>query len=170
LAFLRNHLLRALTRLPAVLAAGQKLIWVPVAHYRAGFLAADAHSAVGWQLPQPWVTDCTGEKLRLDEALGGGWTILHIGAAPVGADQWEGLGARSLAVTDQGPAAGAIRDDDGALTRWFRSKKAAAVVVRPDGFIYAAAAAGRPLPAPPAGFTELSAPIPTAPINPGVTT
>jgi 3-(3-hydroxy-phenyl)propionate hydroxylase len=159
LAFLRNHLLRALTRLPGVLAAAQKLIWVPDARYRAGFLAADAQPAVGWQLPQPWVTECTGEKLRLDDALGGGWVILHFGAPSVGADQWERLGTRSLAVTRREPAAGAIRDDDGALTRWLRGKKAAAVVVRPDGFVYAAAAAGHPLPAPPAGSTEMSAPI-----------
>jgi 3-(3-hydroxy-phenyl)propionate hydroxylase len=158
LAFLRNHLLRALTRLPGVLAVGQKLIWIPKARYPAGFFAADAHAALGWQLPQPRVTDASGERLRLDDVIGGRWTVLHFGAAPAGADQWERLGALSVAVTGRGcqPPAGAVCDDDGALSRWLRGKKAAAVVLRPDGFIYAAAAAGRPLPAPPAGFTALS--------------
>jgi 3-(3-hydroxy-phenyl)propionate hydroxylase len=165
LAFLRNHLLRTLTRLPGVLAAGQKLIWVPDAHYRDGFSAADAHPAVGWQLPQPWVTNGVGGKLRLDDALGAGWAVVHFGAPPVGADQWQRLGARSLAVTARQPAAGAIRDDDGTLTRWLRGKKAAAVVVRPDGFVFAAAASGRPLPGPPRGCIDLTPPIQTPSIG-----
>jgi 3-(3-hydroxy-phenyl)propionate hydroxylase len=168
LAFMRNHLLRALTRLPGVLAAGQKLIWIPAAHYAAGFFAADAHAAVGWQLPQPWVTDATGEKLRLDDVIGGRWAVLYFGPAPVGADQWKRLGAHWLAVTGRERAAGGIRDEDGTLTRWLRSKKAAAVVVRPDGFIYAAAASGRALPPPPAGFTELSPSVPATAIRNGV--
>jgi 3-(3-hydroxy-phenyl)propionate hydroxylase len=85
-----------------------------------------------------------------------------VGAAPAGADAWARLGANSLAITGPAsrPARNAVRDDDGTLLRWLRGKKAAAVVVRPDGFIYAAAAAGCPLPAPPAGFTELSLPAP----------
>jgi 3-(3-hydroxy-phenyl)propionate hydroxylase len=168
LAFMRNHLLRALTRLPGVLAAGQKLIWIPDARYPAGFFASDAHAAVGWQPPQPWVTDASGEKLRLDDVIGGHWAVLYFGPAPVGMERWERLGAVSLAVTDHGPAAGAVCDDDGTLTRWLRSKKAAAVIVRPDGFIYAAAVSGRALPAPPGGFTELSPPVPATPIRNGV--
>jgi 3-(3-hydroxy-phenyl)propionate hydroxylase len=165
---LRNHLLRALTRIPGALRAGEKLIWIPDAHYRAGFLADATRPAVGWQLPQPWVTDATGATLRLDDVLGGGWAVVHFGTKPTGADRWERLGAVSLAVTGREPAAGAIRDDDGTLTRWLRRKKAASVVVRPDGFVYAAAASGCPLPAPPAGLKELSEPIPAAPIRTGV--
>jgi 3-(3-hydroxy-phenyl)propionate hydroxylase len=164
-ASMRNHVLRALTRIPGALRAGEKLIWIPDAHYRAGFLADGTQAAVGWQLPQPWITDATGAKLRLDDVLGGGWAVLHFGAAPAGADWWERLGAVSLAVTDRGPGAGAIRDDDGTLTRWLRRKKAAAVAVRPDGFVYAAAASGCSLPAPPAGLKELSEPISAAPIR-----
>jgi 3-(3-hydroxy-phenyl)propionate hydroxylase len=119
---------------------------------------------VGWQLPQPWVIDAEGAKLRLDDVLGGGWTVLHFGTKPTGADRWERLGAVSLAVTGREPASGAIRDD-GTLTRWLRRKKAVAVVVRPDGFVFGAAASGCPLPAPPAGLTELSAPVAAAPIG-----
>jgi 3-(3-hydroxy-phenyl)propionate hydroxylase len=168
LAFLRNHLLRALTRVPGALAGGQRLIWIPDARYRAGFLAAEAHAAVGRQLPQPWVTDAAGKKRRLDDALGGGWAVLHLGAAPDEADRWKRLGARSLTVTTRGRAADAIRDDEGTLTRWLEGKKATAVVVRPDGFVFAAAASGRPLPAPPAGLIELSPPVPATPIRAGV--
>jgi 3-(3-hydroxy-phenyl)propionate hydroxylase len=165
LVWLRNHLLRALMRLPAALAAGQNLIWIPPAHYRDGCFASGSHAAVGWQLPQPWVTDAAGNRERLDDVLGGGWAVLHVGAAPVGADRWERLGAVSLAVIFGTPGMGAIRDDDGALTRWLRSKKAAAVVVRPDGFVFAAAAAGGSLPAPPQGLVDLAPPIPATPIG-----
>lgn len=142
LAWLRNHLLRNLTRLPGVLEIAEKLIWIPDARYPVGFFAADAHAAVGWQLPQPWVTNSDGEKVRLDDVIGGRWAVIHLGEVPPGAELWEKLGALTLSVSDLG-------DDDGALTRWLRAKKAAAVVLRPDGFVYAAASAGGPLPAPP---------------------
>jgi 3-(3-hydroxy-phenyl)propionate hydroxylase len=36
------------------------------------------------------------------------------------------------------------------LVGWLQRKKAAAVLLRPDGFIYAATESGEPLPAPPA--------------------
>jgi 3-(3-hydroxy-phenyl)propionate hydroxylase len=156
LVLLRNHVLRALTRLPGVLAGGQKLIWIPEARYPAGFFAANAAAAVGWQLPQPWVTDAAGQRLRLDDVIGRRWAVMYFGPAPAGTEHWERLGALSLSVTSHGPAASTVCDDDGALIRWLRGKQAAAVVLRPDGFIYAAAAPGRPLPAPPAGFTGLS--------------
>ncbi|OBB98140.1 bifunctional 3-(3-hydroxy-phenyl)propionate/3-hydroxycinnamic acid hydroxylase [Mycobacterium sp. 852002-30065_SCH5024008] len=165
LAFLRNHLLRALTRLPGVLKAGQGLIWIPPAHYPDGCFTTEAHAAVGWQLPQPWVTDATGKRLRADDVLGGGWAVLHLGAAPPGADRWARLGARALAIQAGAPQAGAIRDDHGTLTRWLRSKKAAAVVLRPDGFVFAAAGEGRPLPAPPKDFTDLTSSLPATPIG-----
>ncbi len=152
LTWLRNHALRPLTRLPGVLRIAEKLIWIPDARYREGFLAGDAQPAVGWQPPQPWVTDATGQQARLDDTIGRHWAVLHLGAPPTGADEWKRLGALCLAVNER-PGAGAIRDDDGTLTRWLRDKKAAAIVLRPDGFVYAAAPAGGPLPAPPTGLS-----------------
>jgi 3-(3-hydroxy-phenyl)propionate hydroxylase len=159
LAWIRNHLLRNLMRLPGVPAIAEKLIWIPDAHYPDGFFATDAHAAVGWQLPQPWVTDATGEKLRLDDVVGGRWAVLHFGAPPAGAEQWERLGAVFLTIANREPTVGAIRDDDATLTRWLRSKKVIAIVVRPDGFVFAAAAAGGRLPAPPKGLIDLTPPI-----------
>ena len=46
-----------------------------------------------------------------------------------------------------------IHDHTGALTAWLRGKNASAVVVRPDGFIYAATDSSLSLPAPPAGLS-----------------
>ncbi|MFZ1161154.1 MAG: hypothetical protein WAO18_02715, partial [Mycobacterium sp.] len=39
------------------------------------------------------------------------------------------------------------------LVRWLHRRKAVAAVLRPDGFVYAAAGSGQPLPPPPAGCT-----------------
>lgn len=136
-AAVRNHVLRALTRVPGLDIRVQRLTWIPDARYREGFFAAGTHRAVGWQIPQPWVTDADGTKVRLDDILGGRWTILHVGEFPAGAHAWTDLGVPSLQITEP------------TLVDWLRRKRAAAVVLRPDGFIYAAAESGHPLPLPP---------------------
>ncbi|MCV7420627.1 bifunctional 3-(3-hydroxy-phenyl)propionate/3-hydroxycinnamic acid hydroxylase [Mycobacterium yunnanensis] len=152
---LRNHLLRAITKLPGVLRGGQKLYWIPDAHYDDGFFAGTGHGATGWQIPQPWVSTADGETVRFDDALGGTWAVVQAGPAGDGVDAWRRLGVPVLRLS--GPAAelaeGAVRDDAGTLTRWLAQKKAATVVIRPDGFVYAATSPGHRLPAPPAGFT-----------------
>jgi 3-(3-hydroxy-phenyl)propionate hydroxylase len=93
---------------------------------------------VGWQIPQPWVAIGAGGTVRLDDLLGGEWSVLHTGAPPAGAQARAALGIPTIRISDP------------TLTRWLRRKKASAVVVRPDGFIYAATESGEPLPAPPA--------------------
>ncbi len=136
-AAVRNHLARRLTRVPGVIALMQKVMWIPDARYDNGFFAGD-NRAVGWQIPQPWVTDDSGARVRLDDFLSGRWTILHTGAAPTGAQAWAELGVPVIHVTEP------------ALVGWLQRKKASAVVVRPDGFVYAATESGESLPAPPA--------------------
>ncbi|GAA2429596.1 bifunctional 3-(3-hydroxy-phenyl)propionate/3-hydroxycinnamic acid hydroxylase [Mycolicibacterium llatzerense] len=134
LAAIRNHVVRALTRIPGANAAGQRFWWIPDAHYDDGFFAA-AHPAVGRQIPQPTV-----DGVPLDDLLGGRWTLLHTGAVPVGAAAWTAAGASALQITEP------------SLVRWLADHKADAVVLRPDGFIYAATSSGQRLPAPPAGL------------------
>lgn len=134
LAAIRNHVARAVTRIPGADAAGQKFWWIPDAHYEDGFFAA-AHPAAGWQVPQPTV-----DGVPLDDLLDGCWTLLYSGAAPVGAAAWADAGVPSVRVTEP------------SLVRWLGDRKADAVVLRPDGFIYAATASGQPIPAPPAGL------------------
>jgi 3-(3-hydroxy-phenyl)propionate hydroxylase len=162
-ATIRNHALRALSRLPGSHTMYQKLLWIPDARYEEGFFAGGGHGAVGWQIPQPWVIDTSGAKVRLDDVLGGRWTILHTGTQPADAQVWTELGVPAIEVAGpQGiPRANVIRDTDGTLIGWLRRKKAAAMVLRPDGFIYAAADSGQPLPASPAGFTGNTTPAST---------
>jgi 3-(3-hydroxy-phenyl)propionate hydroxylase len=144
LAAIRNHSMRALTRLPGALTVVEKLFWIPAARYREGFFAAGRHRAVGWQLPQPRVLD----GVRLDDVLGGQWAILHTGALAAGTQAWMELDVAAIRITEP------------ALVGWLHRKNADTVVLRPDGFIYAAAGSGSALPPPPAGVT-LSSPIST---------
>jgi 3-(3-hydroxy-phenyl)propionate hydroxylase len=137
-AAIRNHGLRMLSRLPGSHTAYQKLMWIPDARYANGFFAADGGKAVGWQIPQPLITGADGAKVRLDDALGGDWAVVYTDALPSGAEAWTRSGATALRVTEP------------SLVSWLQRKKASAVVVRPDGFIYAAAQFGQPLPTPPA--------------------
>jgi 3-(3-hydroxy-phenyl)propionate hydroxylase len=139
-AVARNHVLRALTRIPGLDARLQKITWIPDARYADGFFAA-GHRAAGWQIPQPWVTDANDARVRLDDLLDGRWTLLHTGESPAGAHNWTAVGVPTLRISEP------------MLVDWLRRKKAVAVVLRPDGFIYAAAKSGQPLPPPPAGCT-----------------
>lgn len=136
LAAIRNHVFRAVTRLPGMAYTLQKLTWIPDARYRDGFFAGD-HPAVGWQIPQPWVTGADGAEVRLDDLLAGRWAVLHTRPLPAGAQAWLDLGVPAIHITEP------------SLTRWLRRKKATTVAVRPDGFIYAATRSGQRLATPP---------------------
>jgi len=146
IAAMRNHVFRALTRVPRVDAGLQKLTWIPDARYQDGFFVGKG-GAVGWQIPQPWVTDASGAAVRLDDVLDGLWAVLHTGALPTGAEAWTALGVKTIRITEP------------TLRRWLHRKNASAVVVRPDGFIYAAAESGAPLPTPPI-VTSIKAGVP----------
>ena len=85
-----------------------------------------------------WVTDAKGARVRLADVLGGQWAIVHVGEPPVGSQAWAALGIPAIQVSER------------ELIGWLRQRKAAAAVLRPDGFIYAAARSGEALPPPPA--------------------
>jgi 3-(3-hydroxy-phenyl)propionate hydroxylase len=65
---------------------------------------------------------------------------VHTGSAPPGIHAWARLGVPTIPIAEP------------TLVGWLRRKKAAAAVLRPDGFIYAAAKSGQPLPPPPEGY------------------
>ncbi|MDX6741650.1 bifunctional 3-(3-hydroxy-phenyl)propionate/3-hydroxycinnamic acid hydroxylase [Actinocorallia sp. A-T 12471] len=149
----RDPLGRAISRFPALTRLTQGALWIPAAHYPAGFLAGRRTGATGWMLPQPVVLDGSGAKKRLDDALGSGWLVLHARTATP-QDAWTRLGVRSVTVLPSGSAAAenAVVDETGVLLAWLDRRGTASAVLRPDGYVYAAAAKGAPLPAPPAGF------------------
>ncbi|MER5446472.1 bifunctional 3-(3-hydroxy-phenyl)propionate/3-hydroxycinnamic acid hydroxylase [Streptomyces sp. NPDC002764] len=130
--------------------------WIPVAHYADGFQARPRTKASGRQIPQPWVTDSGGERIRLDDALGGRWLLLHLGS-PTSQPAWQRVGVPSLAVLPVGsrPTEGAVVDSDAVLLPWLTEHHVATVALRPDAFVYAGAPTGAQLPPPPAGFAPL---------------
>ncbi|KAA0917829.1 bifunctional 3-(3-hydroxy-phenyl)propionate/3-hydroxycinnamic acid hydroxylase, partial [Streptomyces apricus] len=77
LTLLRDSALPLLGRLPGLARWLQDSHWIPVARYGAGFQAGPRTRASGRQVPQPWVTAPDGARLRLDDALGAGWRLLH---------------------------------------------------------------------------------------------
>ncbi len=151
-ATLRNHVLRTATKVPAFTAWLRNNRWLPDAHYPRGLIAANGNAAAGWLIPQPWVTDENGDTVRFDDVTGGRWVVLHNG--PGDWQPWQSAGVPAIRIIRSGSASApnAIVDRDGVLTRWLAEKKAASIVLRPDGFIYAAAGSGQKLPPPPDGF------------------
>ncbi|WP_330327546.1 bifunctional 3-(3-hydroxy-phenyl)propionate/3-hydroxycinnamic acid hydroxylase [Streptomyces pseudovenezuelae] len=127
--------------------------WIPVAHYADGLQARPRTKASGRQIPQPRVTAPDGARLPLDDALGGRWLLLHA-RTTTPQPAWERLDVPSLTLTPagSGPAQGTLVDSDGVLLRWLAEHRAATVVLRPDGYVYAAAPTGSALPPPPEGF------------------
>lgn len=153
-AALRNHSFRAAAKVPGFSNRLRDKRWIPDARYPRGFLATSGTAALGWQIPQPWVLDATGNRARLDDVIGGQWVIVHRGRAQAwGA--WTAAGVPCVEVTPAGTAAtsNTVVDTEGLLLAWMREKDTTVLALRPDGFVYAAAGDGQALPPPPAGLT-----------------
>ncbi|MHA6739139.1 bifunctional 3-(3-hydroxy-phenyl)propionate/3-hydroxycinnamic acid hydroxylase [Rhodococcus erythropolis] len=162
LATARNHGLRTLTKIPAVANWLRDSRWIPAAYYPEGFFAPKPHtgirarfdtSAVGHQIPQPWVLDEKGERERLDDVLAGQWALLSL--SPVKkTGLWSSTGVRRLhlQVAGSDAAEGAVVDTDNSLVNWMRAKASTSIVVRPDGFVYAAEGPKTALGQPPRGL------------------
>ena len=108
----------------------------------------DPHAgAVGLQA----VVVAGGRRLLLDDLTGGGWALLGMSSDTTGlpaelARWWVSIGGGSHSI---GPG-GTLGDPDGAYRRWFDSLGADSVIVRPDGYLYGAAAG-------PSGGADLAA-------------
>ena len=149
----RNHIFRTASKVPGFTAWLRNTAGSPMRITATDSLAHNGNGAVGWLIPQPRVIDEKGDSVRLDDVVGGRWTVLHTGPA-TDFWAWRTAGVPTLKVTPPHsvPSADCIVDSDGSLTRWLEKKGATVVVVRPDGFVYAAAKQDQPLPPPPAGF------------------
>jgi 3-(3-hydroxy-phenyl)propionate hydroxylase len=78
-----------------------------------GFLAGTGHPAEGTLFPQPWVRDGAGWA-RMDRVTGGGWRVITREALPT--------------------------EKDGILRDWFARHALHAAIVRPDHYVWGAAA------------------------------
>jgi 3-(3-hydroxy-phenyl)propionate hydroxylase len=148
LAAARNHGMRALARIPGAARMLHDRLWIPEARYRDGFFSESAHPAIGRHIPQPWVVDEHGARRRLDDVTGRGWAVLYTGVAPVGAGAGSGVPRFQVIGPGSTPGPGQIVDTGGALIDWLRGKRARAIVIRPDKFVYSAADNGSPLSVP----------------------
>ena len=75
----RNDFFRAASKVPGFTSWLRQHRWLPDAHYRKGLVAHNGNGAVGWLIPQPWVVEERGDAVRLDDVIGGRWTVLHLG-------------------------------------------------------------------------------------------
>ena len=96
----------------------------------------------------------TGRQARLDDALGHtAWAVLSTAPAGGRADleRWRRASVQVLQLRHAGsdPGPGAVVDVQNQLRDWMRSQGVTAIAVRPDSIVYADAAAGEQLPAPP---------------------
>ena len=159
-AAVRQRVFRTAGKVPGFDAWLRNNRWLPHAHYRAGLLAHNGNAATGWLIPQPWVINEKGDQVRFDDAVGGSWSVLYTGNEAPSRD-WPSVGVRILRIAPPGSSPGPDRivDRDGTMLRWLKGKKAAAIALRPDGFVYCAAGDDQPLPPPPAGFQAPALPV-----------
>ncbi|KAB2384850.1 bifunctional 3-(3-hydroxy-phenyl)propionate/3-hydroxycinnamic acid hydroxylase MhpA [Actinomadura montaniterrae] len=147
---LRDPAFRGLGRLGRLNRALQAASWIPACRYRDGFFRTiEGTAAPGRKVPQPWVLDESNARVRLDDVLGAGWSLLHLGSSPD--ETWQAAADTVLQVLPAGaaPRPGAVVDTDGTLTDWMREMRAVALVLRPDRIVYTAATATSPLTSPP---------------------
>ena len=142
----RNPVLRILNRISPLRRRLVHALWIPECRYTKGFLRTGGFlgtgrggSAVGFKVPQPWVLDEDGSRVRLDDALArdgkSGWSLIRIAGSP----NWSEFDARTLDLLPAGspPRAGALVDAEGVLGTWMRKHKAAHLLLRPDQVVYA---------------------------------
>lgn len=107
-------------------------------------------SPVGRMFIQPYVRTPADEVVRLDDAIGNGFTVLAWGADPTfglsdeARQIWERLGGRFVFAkpdvqmtytNDVPPGVTALGDVEGRLKDWFGAQPASVVLLRPDRFV-----------------------------------
>jgi hypothetical protein len=92
-----------------------------------------------------------GREGRFDDVMGGGFQLIVAGGDPLGhlsSRQRTLLDTLEATVASLDPAAPhGVRDSDGRLTAWLSQHNAHAVVVRPDFYVFGAAASPAAVPA-----------------------
>lgn len=132
----RDATLRAAMGRPAAASASDLI--PPI---RAGIVDPAGHPGAGARFIQPYV-GYGGRRMLLDDATGGGFVLLAA-SADVLADFDDALrsildrfGVRVLVSGEPAGAFPRLRDEDGDLAAWFAAYCAAAVILRPDFYVY----------------------------------
>jgi 3-(3-hydroxy-phenyl)propionate hydroxylase len=126
----RDETLRAAMGKPAPASASDLI--PPI---RAGIVdqSGEARPGTGARFVQPFV-DFGGRRMLLDDATGGGFVLLASSAdvALTGVQQawFERIGGRTFVIGDS------LGDADGDLAAWLAAHDAAAVLLRPDSYVY----------------------------------
>jgi 3-(3-hydroxy-phenyl)propionate hydroxylase len=94
-----------------------------------GALARDDCGARGTLFPQPWLQH-TGERVRMDDAIGRGWRLVLRDAGQAVGGGMPGL--RSLSLP-------ALNECDGVLAAWFGRHRCTAALLRPDHYVFGTA-------------------------------
>jgi 3-(3-hydroxy-phenyl)propionate hydroxylase len=149
-ALLRDHLLRAMDRIPRVHRFIKNFEFKPRPLITHGFMLggsrAHRQAPEGTYFPQPRVGAPGGGTVRLDELLGPGFAVLvHPDTGDVfrraAQSLAESLGARCVRIIPprSGQAQpGEVVDLEGKLDAWFREHRVEIAVLRPDRYLFGA--------------------------------
>jgi len=94
-----------------------------------GALTRHDSSARGTLFPQPWL-EREGMRVRMDDAVGGGWRLVLREPVPVRDAVLPGQ--RTLTLRD-------LHEADGVLAAWFERHRCMAALVRPDHYVFGTA-------------------------------
>ncbi|TMJ04876.1 MAG: bifunctional 3-(3-hydroxy-phenyl)propionate/3-hydroxycinnamic acid hydroxylase [Alphaproteobacteria bacterium] len=135
----RDAALRAAMGKPVVASASDL-----IPPLRAGVVDPSGAPGTGARFIQPYVA-YRGRRTLLDDATGGGFVllasspgVLH-GLSDAQRGSLDRLGVRVFAIDDASGVSAALSDDTGDLAAWFAAHDAAAVMLRPDFYVYGTA-------------------------------
>ncbi|MET4579979.1 bifunctional 3-(3-hydroxy-phenyl)propionate/3-hydroxycinnamic acid hydroxylase [Ottowia thiooxydans] len=152
---LRNVAAPWISRIPSLRNYIAEMRFKPMPFFRSGAIvhaaSPDPKGLVGKMMPQPWISDASGQSLRLDDAIGLRFALV---SWSVNVDRWLGLRARRILKTldtlsivvrppcqliDREPPQDGIvvTDRDDELRRWFDIAAGSVVVLRPDRIVAA---------------------------------
>jgi 3-(3-hydroxy-phenyl)propionate hydroxylase len=143
-AALRDVLVRWACRVGPVRRYLTELRFKPVARLTRGVVLVDGSDLVGRALPQPYVLDEAGRRIRLDETLGDGFALVVVDgpASWQPSDPlWTRLRARTIVLrlddrlARPRPGAVQIADADGVLSEQLAAQRGRVICLRPDRFV-----------------------------------
>lgn len=100
-----------------------------------GLLSARQHPKRGTLFPQPWLVTASGQRQRMDDAVGSGWRIV-LAAHASQAMRQAASAATNLSERIVQLGTPELTEADGLLATWFEASDTVAAIVRPDHYVY----------------------------------